>query len=525
MSNKRKASELDEKYDPNGETYGHYTKIVPEESMTYVTKPMTRLCASVSGQIYAAENKEDFKLSTDEIIAKAIHYENHGDPFGNVTPPMAVVISGNIMILGWQGSTTISDGITDFHLVPVSSSRWAERSTEVKAHGGFLSVIENDLTCQESFLIKKMEEHKITEVITTGHSLGGGMAQVAHLCIQGELSNPNSAWSRYQEKVPNFIVRSLAFSAPMSISTASSVKEDTTKFLHEVASRSVNIIFSMDIVPRGFSELEFIHAVIKDVIDDVNIPDVLKELNVSIPGAGLVSRFIGAEKQIKDGFENLIQKDSVQNITSVCKTYRHYGNIIYYESDAAKPMLVRDYNHEPKITIKKFNDLKYSNKLSGSFDIIRYLTNDHLQTVRGPGLAYEIPQKSLAGKTYMLDGFEILEGYHDVKHLDFNGKEDLIKKLKENMYLASYAAVAVWDNKNIATEDKFKDGAKGTLYFKDYVPGKSDDAKVDGGSWFGRSDTKHKATFWRTPALNDWVNSYTSINSDKLPGIIELKKK
>mmetsp|Transcript_17331 Transcript_17331/g.21900 ORF Transcript_17331/g.21900 Transcript_17331/m.21900 type:complete len:517 (-) Transcript_17331:86-1636(-) len=511
---KRKADALDESVlEPH--TNGFYIKIAPDKSMTGVDGTMTRLCASVAGQIYNSSKAEDFNLSIGDIEADVVHFEDHGTPYEGVTPNMAAVVRGSTMILGWQGSTTISDFIADFNMVPIVSSRWSKVSKEIKVHAGFAANVDNDFALLDSELVKKMEEHKITELIMTGHSLGGAIAQVAQLCVQAALHDKTSVWSQYKENLaPTFSVRTVAFSAPMSISTVAPTSPKTTDFLKEVAAKSCNIIYHLDVIPRAFSQLKFIDDALKNVIEGIDGSDVFKKLNLP----QFASMFVNVQEAILDQYKGVKESKATKPIIDVAKTFNHYGNVIHYENDAAQPVIYRDFNHDEASCDKKFSDLKWVPQ-DERMDHIGNLTHDHNNTVRGPGLGYNIPDDKLAGKCYMMDEFEILKGQHDIgSPIPFTDFNDCVKKAKEGMHTAAYAAVAVWD-KNNTGEEKFN--KPGTLYIKKCVPGKSEDAKSIGVSFWNKG-SKNKATFWRTACLVDWTEEGEP-SADIHDGVVELK--
>lgn len=506
---KRKADALEENPLTPCNTNGFYIKHAPEKDMTGVDPSMTRLCASVAGQIYSSNQDSDFKLSIGDIKADVVHFEDHGNPYGGVTPDMVVVVSGTTMIIGWQGTSDLNDWITDFHMVPITSARWSNISKEIKVHAGFASIIENDLECLDSLIVKKMEENNITELIVTGHSLGGALAQVAHLCIQAALHDESSIWSQYKKKEATFSVRTVAFSAPMSISTiASPLSAEMKTFFNEIAVRSCNIVYHLDFFPRLLSGLDFVNEVAENIIEGVN--DI-----VNLPS--IISRFVNLSDIAAEKFKDLKKNENIKPIIAVLKTFNHYGNIIYYQNDAAKPVVYRDYNHDEASCDKKFSDLEWEHQ-DIEKDIINNLAHDHTHTVRGPGLAYNIPDYKLAGKCYMMDEFEIMKNNHDVGEVQFTNFNDCVKKAKEAMHNASYAAVAVWDK---GDQGKAKFERPGTLYIKNCVPAQSTNANVQGVNWFNQG-VKNKATFWRSNGLNDWVKE-KSPAADIHDGIVELK--
>jgi len=517
QNKKRKASALHEShFEPV--TKGFYIEKAPGEDMTGIDESMTRLCASVSGQIYSSSKAEDFKLSIGDIKAEVVHFEDHGSPFEHATPNLAVVVSGSTMILGWQGSSNISDFITDFHMVPIVSNRWSNISNEIKIHGGFASIIENDLALLDTTIVQLMNDQKpkITEVIMTGHSLGGALGQVAQLCVQAALHDESSIWSQYKKNIaPEFKVRTVAFSAPMSISTVPANRsQKTTDFLKEIADKSCNIVYHLDIVPRAFSLLSFIDKALKNVIEGVEGAEIFKQLNLP----RVASVFVSVQDELAKVFTGVKENKDIVNIRAVAYTFNHYGNIIHYESNASQPIMYRDFNHNVATCDKKFSDLEWKDQ-DTRMNLIGNLTHDHNNTVRGPGLAYHICDDKLAGKCYMMDEFEVSKNSHDIgKPIRFTDFNDCVEKAKKAMHNASYAAVAVWD-KSTNGKEKFKN--KGTLYIKEGIPGKSKYASpLRGGFWY--REVKNKATFWRTACLNDLIEKEAE-GADIHKGVVELK--
>jgi len=163
-------------------------------------------------------------------------------------------------------------------------------------------------------------------------------------------------------------------------------------------------------------------------------------------------------------------------------------------------------------------DLKYRPQ-GKELNIIGNLTQYHLQTVRGPGLAYNIPDTHLGGKCYLMDEFEILKGTNDKYAVEFNNFEECVALAKEHMHTPSYAAVAVFDTKDRGIE-KFK--SPGTLYIKSDIPGKSRNASAEQAG-FLKWGVYNKVTFWRSAALADWVESGEPF-ADMHDGVVELKK-
>jgi len=524
-SNKRKATVLE------NQDNGFYIKHAPKKDMSGVDEPILKLCASVAGQIYGCKSdvvspKDHFDLPEG---AEVIHFENHGEPYCNVTPHMVVVVTGTTMILGWKGTATPSDALSDFHMLPVTSTRWSKISKQIKVHGGFFSAIENDLTNLEEFLVKTMEkqEPKITEIITTGHSLGGGLAQVAQLCIQAALLDKDSIWGKHKTNFePSLTVRNVAFSAPASISTPSTVTDETKEFLNGIAAKSCNIVYGMDIVPRLIPpQRHFIDKAVNEIlsklprselIDALKLNGILKTVNMAV----------NVNQRILDAFNEQKTSETATCIQKVMRTFNHYGNILTYTDDSAEPVVYNDYVHDEASDHKKWSDMKWYSPYEKTDQFNNHFRHDHNQTVRGPGLSYSIKNETLlASKCYMMDECEIPRSYNEglniVGKVEFKGFDDCVKKAKAGMINSGYAAVAVWDKVHSGI-GRAKFDHPGTLYIKSTIPCKSDSADArELGRVFNRS-SKNKTTFWRDYALKDYVESKDYAH-DIHPGVIELK--
>ena len=182
---------------------------------------------------------------------------------------------------------------------------------------------------------------RIKTIILTGHSLGGGLAQVAHLFLK---LSPLYGLVDACEEVD---IRTVAFSAPM---TTFLNKPDgaTTDFLEKfIEPKMCNIVFNTDIVPRAYGNLRFINSFVNAFLNDE-------------------SR--GGEKanDLADSFVNVVVKTFKNNEEAVeqAESYRHVGKLIYYEDATATPVVYVDGGFsgdgpKPKHGEKSFYDLHY----------------------------------------------------------------------------------------------------------------------------------------------------------------------
>ena len=186
-------------YDPDAKHLPQFIQKLPPQSMTGVAPFMTRLCATVTAGFYInaidksgkiiepkMPTQESFQNLTAGYTAaqlqelcglptepELVYFSAHGI-YGVTNPPVTMVVADTTMIIAWRGSTSIEDFVRDVGFYISSSQRWKKCGQIVKCHGGFLSLVENFMIDTEAFILKTIQKRKITELIFTGHSLGGG---------------------------------------------------------------------------------------------------------------------------------------------------------------------------------------------------------------------------------------------------------------------------------------------------------------------------------------------------------------
>jgi cytochrome oxidase Cu insertion factor (SCO1/SenC/PrrC family) len=217
----------------------------PTPAMTGVDEILTRVCAALSGQMYTAKAKEDFDLSIDDRKVEVILFDDNGE-LAETTPPMAIATTGDTMIIGWRGSSTLMDWVMDFAFAPMASRSWMHTAPCVRAQGGYCALVENYMGKHESFILSQIQSRGIKELLLTGHSLAGGVAQVAHCFIEGERLSPRSPWNACTRAMKSLAVRCISFSAPMTTVNLCRNDKASTKFLQNVGNNMANIIYESD---------------------------------------------------------------------------------------------------------------------------------------------------------------------------------------------------------------------------------------------------------------------------------------
>lgn len=254
---------------------------VPDKEMTGVEPAMTQLCATISQQLYTKATAKEFKLSTKDVKTELFIYDDHGD-FFDATPPFLAAICGKTMVLGWRGTSGLADGLNDVAASPQSSLAWRKHAKTIKAQGAMTSIVHNDIANHEKTIIRKVKELGITEIVTTGQSLGGGCSQIGHLTIRAQIEDEVSPW----HELVGVNVRSVAFCGPMTTVLVDNATPTTDAFVEKLWNNSCNFVYKNDIVPRGYGYLSFAEDMFEDAVDDIAkaipVPGILKRDRKSV---------------------------------------------------------------------------------------------------------------------------------------------------------------------------------------------------------------------------------------------------
>lgn len=357
---------------------GNVIQHKPSIEWTGVTPDETQLCAAVSGQIYFSTKKDDFNLNKEGVIAECIRLDLNGDQLKETTPRFAICVTGETkkMILGIRGSSTLMDFIMDIAFAPMANRAWHHTAPALRVHGGFSSYVENFLARNEDYILEEIRSRGITEIICTGHSLGGGAAQILQCFLEGQMQTVGNRWNALLGKVH---VRSVSFSGVMTMYNDDKNDASTQNFIYKIGSNSTNIIFKGDIVPHAFGNWVFIQECIKAVVKydkNAKLPPVIRRFV-------RVSRILKILKDLKEDKKDLVK---------VMQGFRHPGTIVYYDNVRDTPTLHFDKGPGVNLTetseTKLLRQIRFTAKGKG---LMEMLGDHHNFLVRGPGLAYNIP--------------------------------------------------------------------------------------------------------------------------------------
>jgi hypothetical protein len=170
-----------------------FIETLPSSDMTNgIEEYYVRLCATISGCMYSPQPPNIYQFSNLDKgynlagvglnePPKVLLYDDHGI-FEATNPPFSVTVAGKKMILAWRGSHTVMDWVRDFGFYVASSFRWKNVADVVSVQGAYLACVESCMAKHQDFILKKIKEHDVTEILLTGHSLAGKFSSIRLTC-------------------------------------------------------------------------------------------------------------------------------------------------------------------------------------------------------------------------------------------------------------------------------------------------------------------------------------------------------
>lgn len=321
----------------------------PTKEESGVEEDIFKLCCTISDQVYSKYSAKDFRLSTKEMKTEVLIYDDHGI-FNATSPPFIVTLTGKTMILGWRGTHDYSDVLTDVCACPHASFAWKKHAKYIKVQSAMAAIVIDDFLENGDEIIKLAKQHEVTEIITTGHSLGGALAQIGHLTLRGLIEDKSSEWN----ELDGISIKSVGISAPMSIVLTKKPNRETEKFIDDLKDNSSNVVYKNDPIPRGYGFLSFIEEGIDDLSEDSS--------NAML--GGLFSKLLRVDKKVDDMIAKVKDGEKTKGLLKVFSRYIHLGNLIYYADENGKPRVLTDKGAFFKNTLglkNTFRSVKYVN--------------------------------------------------------------------------------------------------------------------------------------------------------------------
>ena len=232
----------------------------------------------------------------------------------------------------------------------MAATRWSNETELIHAHGAYVNLIENTFSRHEDAIVDLIEKYNVTRSFFTGHSLGGGLANVAHLVVRGQLKKVGSPWAKLDGKV-NWLC--LSFAAPATIVRLYEPGA-APPLIRALDSSSFNIVYGCDLVPR-----EGMLAYVGNVLELV-VPNVVEDgIIEKIPILGFFLKYLALLKWLSP--EGSLEKEAESVVKYLKKTgnacilnsLTNLGTVVYQKSEHDEYMYLT-----PEAKIREVLDVK-----------------------------------------------------------------------------------------------------------------------------------------------------------------------
>ena len=233
-------------------------------------EPDHEYCALFSALIYDVLNDAELHQALN-LADSALHKDTHKDVHtyarvmngadADFRQPCAVSLVGKTLYVAWRGTQSILSIIMDLHTTPICPSLLGNVQG-VQVHAGMWSSVEHDFTSFAVQLARRIIQDKseVEHVVFCGHSLGGGIAQLAQVLghrsqMQGfkNLNKSDQETQLITDIFSQVTFHCVAFAAPMVLNIdeeAAGNHSETCEFLSAIGCNSTNYVFENDVVPR-----------------------------------------------------------------------------------------------------------------------------------------------------------------------------------------------------------------------------------------------------------------------------------
>lgn len=371
-----------------------------------IEEKFLRLCATMAGGVYKTTSKKQFEYilnSVPEIGEQfpnlSLRFYQTGVTIGSLdnrssvslsAPTLAGVIVGETLVLAYRGTVTIADMVNDIRMTSVEPWKPYKGLEVQRAYYNLIKTqyfggshshkkdIINYVNGNYSKVLNRTEKNgtPIKRILITGHSLGGGLAQVTHFCLTAKGGDFDDLVSVIEENKVQ--VQTVAFAAPMT-TVLSNPSKETEDFLdNSIRDNMRNICFKTDPVPRGYANIGFILDLLEDIKDKFLAAK-------SEEDAKQIEKCLSFFKEGLLPWAAYFLEGQMDSVLDQAKKYQHVGKVLYYDREGERPASYIDCDVCPPRATQKFRDLKYQPSLH---DPIQDAYDFHMYLVKENGLGF-----------------------------------------------------------------------------------------------------------------------------------------
>ena len=239
----------------------------------------------------------------------------------------------------------------------LAASRWSSETKEINAHGGFVNLVENTFSRHEDAIVDLNTKHNVKRAFITGHSLGGGIANVAHLVVRAQLKKIGSPWYKLNsDRQVDWL--SCTFASPFTIVRLYEEKNiPPPPLIVDLDASSYNLVYGCDPVPRiGMLAYtgNFLEIVLPEIIDE----DILPKLLEKHPLAGGLLKWLALSK-LMEGGKGLVEFLKKKGYAYVANSLTQIGTVVYQKSENEEYMYLKtEANIRKVLNVKDTTEFK-----------------------------------------------------------------------------------------------------------------------------------------------------------------------
>jgi len=240
--------------------------------------------------------------------------------------------------------------------------------------------------------VELIKKHKVERAFFTGHSLGGGLANVAHLFVRGQLKKAGSPWAELEGKLD---WTACTFAAPQTIVRLYEAEnKPPPPLVVDLDASSYNVVYGCDPVPRLPGMLKYMGDLVEKAVPKIfeNIENEVVNKGGEKAGeyVGLAGRlaasfaasiaFAGANRMFNLNLGGLFVRFLKDNgIAEVVRHYTHLGTVVYLAPGAQKYVQLTKDEIEKTLDVngEAFDDL-----LGNESDWGSSLVNAHIDSCK-----------------------------------------------------------------------------------------------------------------------------------------------
>ena len=203
------------------------------------------------------------------------------------------------------------------------------------------------MSLHEDAIVRLIEKHKVERAFFTGHSLGGGVANVANLVVRGQLQKGGSPWAKLEGKVT---WSACTFAAPQTIVRLYE-PEKIPPLMADLDASSYNVVYGCDAVPRIPGMLKYMGDIVEKVVPKVIMGTLEKKADEYVDTFGFISKLAAgaAADRVIDAVEEKLEGVPTaavaylknKGIAEIMRPFTHQGTVVYLAPEALEYVQVK----------------------------------------------------------------------------------------------------------------------------------------------------------------------------------------